>query len=100
MGIWMGSKNLERRISFAGLTISRSTPRQSYTVTIAMSTPPGFDMGGMSGGPLLLPYGSEDGEWYYWLGGVICEARSGTVFETVVAVRAHFINQDGTISRN
>jgi hypothetical protein len=53
----------------------------------------------MSGGPLLLPYGNEDGEWYYWLGGVIFEARSGTDFETVAAVRAHFINQDGTISR-
>jgi hypothetical protein len=35
----------------------------------------------------------------WWLGGVICEARSSTDFETVVAVRADFINPDGSISR-
>jgi hypothetical protein len=56
-------------------------------------------MGGMSGGPLLLPLGNDDGAWRFCLGGVISEARSGEDFETVVAVRAHFINPDGSISR-
>jgi hypothetical protein len=60
--------------------------------------PPGVDLGGMSGGPLLLPLGTEEGEWHFCLGGSICEAQSSTDFETVVAVRAHFINQDGSIS--
>lgn len=61
--------------------------------------PPGVDLGGMSGGPFLLPLGTEEGEWHLCLGGVISEARSSPDFETVVAVRAHFINSDGTISR-
>jgi hypothetical protein len=54
-------------------------------------------MGAMSGGPLLLPLGTEEGEWHFCLGGLISEARSGTDFETVVAVRAHFIQTRRTI---
>ena len=72
---------------------------QFITAENRRTAPPGMDMGGMSGGPLLLPLGTEEGEWHYCLGGVVCEARSGTDFETVVAVRAHFINPDGSISR-
>jgi hypothetical protein len=61
--------------------------------------PPGIDLGGMSGGPLLLPYGNDDGEWHFGLGGIIYEAHSTVEFEMVVAVRAHYINPDGSISR-
>jgi hypothetical protein len=74
--------------------------RQHFiSVESRRTAPVGMDLGGMSGGPLLLPLGTEEGEWHFCLGGVISEARSGADFETVVAVRAHFINQDGSISR-
>jgi hypothetical protein len=64
---------------------------QFVSIETRRTAPRGMDMGGMSGGPLLLPLGTEEGEWHFCLGGVICEAISGTDFETVVAVRAHFI---------
>jgi hypothetical protein len=58
--------------------------------------PPGFDLGGISGGPLLLPI-ERDGAWTMSLGGVISEAPSRDI-ETVVAVPAHFIAADGTMN--
>jgi hypothetical protein len=61
--------------------------------------PPGTDLGGLSGGPVLLPLGTEEGVWHLCLGGVIKQAQTSPDFETIVAVRAHFINPDGTISR-
>jgi hypothetical protein len=45
-------------------------------------------MGGMSGGPLLLPYGNDDGEWHFRLGGIIYEAHTAPEFEMIAAVRA------------
>jgi hypothetical protein len=106
--LWIGSNKMSLGISMGHVPITTVTLRQItcrfdreqfVSAENHRTAPPGFDMGGMSGGPLLLPYGNEVGEWYYWLGGVISEARSGTDFETVVAVRAHFINPDGSISR-
>jgi len=61
--------------------------------------PPGLDLGGMSGGPILLPLDDGDGVWHLFLGGTITEALASPDHETVVAVRAHFINSDGSISR-
>lgn len=58
--------------------------------------PKGFDLGGISGGPLLLPM-EVDGCWHMQLGGVISEAPSKDI-ETVVSVPAHFIAADGTIN--
>jgi hypothetical protein len=61
--------------------------------------PPGAELGGISGGPLLLPLDNAEGLWNLYLGGVICQAQTSTHYETVAAVRAHFINVDGSISR-
>jgi hypothetical protein len=58
--------------------------------------PKGFDLGGISGGPLLIPMDS-DGVWDFYLGGVISEAHTRD-YETVVSVPAHFIAWDGTIN--
>jgi hypothetical protein len=58
----------------------------------------GFDLGGISGGPLLIP-ADTDGEWRLELGGVISQAPRSPYFESVVAIRSHFINPDGSISR-
>jgi hypothetical protein len=106
--LWIGSNKMSLGISMGHVPITTVTLRQItcrfdreqfVSAENHRTAPSGFDRGGMSGGPLLLLYGNEVGEWYYWLGGVIFEARSGTDFETVVAVRAHFINPDGSISR-
>jgi hypothetical protein len=62
--------------------------------------PPGYDIGGVSGGPLLVPTLVHEGnvEGVIWrLGGVIVQAAKGELFEQVVAVRAHYIQPDGRI---
>lgn len=106
--LWLRSTAVSFSLCMGHVPITTVTDRQItcrfdreqfITVESRRTAPPGMDMGGMSGGPLLLPLGTEEGEWHFCLGGLISEARSGTDFETVVAVRAHFINQDGTISR-
>jgi hypothetical protein len=55
----------------------------------------GLDLGGISGGPLLMPMEIGD-VWYLQLAGVVSEAPSGS-FETIVSVPAHFIGTDGTV---
>jgi hypothetical protein len=106
--LWLRSNAISFGLSMGHVPITTVTDRQItcrfdreqfVSGETRRTAPPGMDMGGMSGGPLLLPLGTEEGQWHFCLGGVISEARSGTDFETVVAVRAHFINQDGTISR-
>jgi hypothetical protein len=60
--------------------------------------PVGYELGGVSGGPMLQPV-YEDGQWGWRLVGVISEAVSAPDFERVTAVRAHFILPDGRLSR-
>jgi hypothetical protein len=55
----------------------------------------GLDLGGISGGPLLMPM-EIGGAWYLQLAGVVSEAPSAS-FETIVSVPAHFIGVDGTV---
>jgi hypothetical protein len=58
--------------------------------------PPGYDIGGVSGGPMLMPTLVEGGViWRF--AGVIVEAAPGRLFEQVVAVRAHYIQPNGRI---
>jgi hypothetical protein len=62
--------------------------------------PVGYDIGGVSGGPLLVPTLVDEGniKGVGWrLGGVIVQAAKGELFEQVVAVRAHYIQPDGRI---
>jgi hypothetical protein len=61
--------------------------------------PPGYDVGGVSGGPLLIPTIVREGvEGVIWrLGGVIVQAARGELFEQIVAVRGHYIQPDGCI---
>jgi hypothetical protein len=62
--------------------------------------PQGYDIGGVSGGPMLMPtLVREDGvEGVIWrFAGVIVQAAAGQLFEQVVAVRAHYIQCDGSI---
>jgi len=58
--------------------------------------PPGYNIGGVSGGPLLVPTLGRRG--IYWrLAGVVVQAMMGDLFEQIVAVRAHYIQSDGQI---
>jgi hypothetical protein len=62
--------------------------------------PQGYDIGGISGGPLLMPTLVREGavEGVIWrLAGVIVEAAKGELFEQVVAVRSTYIQCDGRI---
>jgi hypothetical protein len=62
--------------------------------------PVGYDIGGVSGAPLLVPTLVDEGSvkgvvWRF--GGIITEFAGGEIFEQVVAVRAHYIQPDGRI---
>jgi hypothetical protein len=58
--------------------------------------PQGYDIGGVSGGPMLMPALTDRGIiWRF--AGVIVEAAAGDLFEQVVAVRETFIQPNGHI---
>jgi hypothetical protein len=57
----------------------------------------GYDLGGVSGGPMLKPV-FVDGQWTWRLVGVVSEAKSIEGFERVIAERAHFILPSGSLS--
>jgi hypothetical protein len=62
--------------------------------------PIGYDIGGVSGGPMLMPtlIGDNAVEGIIWrFAGVIVQAAAGDMFEQVVAVRTHYIQPDGRI---
>jgi len=59
---------------------------------------PGYDTGGLSGGPMLAP-SYINGRWSWRLVGVICESLMHKEYEVITATRAHFILPDGRISR-
>jgi hypothetical protein len=105
---WLGASAVSFGLYMGHTPITTITDRQitcrfdreAFIPVAGLKTPPpGTDLGGMSGGPLLVPLGTEEGVWHYCLGGVITQAQMSKDFEIVVAVRAHFINSDGTISR-
>jgi hypothetical protein len=66
--------------------------------------PKGYGLGGISGGPLLVP-NYRDGAWVWRLGGVISQATEErppeeVIFEMVVAHRAEYIQPDGTLAKS
>jgi hypothetical protein len=70
--------------------------RECWIDTVGHGLPPrGLDLGGISGGPLMMPM-ERNGAWTLELGGVVVEAPSGR-FETIVSAPAHLIARDGTI---
>jgi hypothetical protein len=72
--------------------------RTSWIDVRGLGLPPvGYDLGGVSGGPMLQPV-FVDGAWAWRLVGVISEAISVEGFERVTAVRAHFILPSGRLS--
>ena len=65
--------------------------------------PHGYGLGGISGGPLLVP-DYRDGVWVWRLGGVIAQATEErppdeVLIEMVVAHRAEYIHVNGTLAK-
>jgi hypothetical protein len=65
--------------------------------------PVGYGLGGISGGPLLVP-DFRDSEWTWRLGGIIAQATeerppNEVLVEMVVAHRAEYIQPDGTLAK-
>ena len=61
--------------------------------------PIGYDVGGISGGPLLIPV-LERKTIGWRFGGVVVQAAAGELFEQIVAVRADYILPDGRLTRH
>jgi len=59
--------------------------------------PPNQDLGGISGGPLISWFETPNYVSYYKLSGIISQANA--TLENVVARRADYINDDGTIDK-
>jgi hypothetical protein len=58
--------------------------------------PQGYDIGGVSGGPMLMPTLTDQGIiWRF--AGVVIQAAAGELFEQVVAVRSTFVQPTGRI---
>lgn len=103
--LWIDRRSISFGLYSASLRINTASDRQitcpfernCWIDTMGHGLPPrGFDLGGVSGGPLLVPMDNE-GMWNLHLGGVISEAKTSKDYETVVSVPAHFIAPDGTI---
>lgn len=73
--------------------------RRTWVDVRGMGLPlPGYNVGGMSGGPALAPT-YVNSQWSWRLAGVISESLMLPEYEVVCAVRAHFILPNGTIAR-
>jgi len=95
--LWLTSRSVSFGLFTASPRINSASDRQitcpferEYWIDpMGRGLPPrGFDLGGISGGPLLIPM-DTDGVWNFYLGGVIAEAHTSRDYETVVSVPAH-----------
>jgi hypothetical protein len=102
--LWTGWRDINFGLYSGHLRINNASDRsitcpferEFWIDTMGRGLPAkGLDLGGISGGPLLMPMES-DGSWSLQLAGVVSEAPSAQ-FETIVSVPAHFIAPDGTI---
>jgi hypothetical protein len=107
--LWINSQAISFGLYIAGgpigsasdRQISMSFERQFCVDTLGLGFPPeGFDPGGISGGPMMMPL-EKDGSWSFHLAGVIAEFPSRALgVETVIAAPAHYIAADGSINEN
>ncbi len=78
--------------------------RECWAEAHGLGLPPiGYGLGGISGGPLLIP-DFRDGAWLWRLGGVISQAApegppEDVLFEGVISHRAEYILLDGTLAK-
>jgi hypothetical protein len=107
--LWINSQAISFGLYIAGgpigsasdRQISMPFERQFWVDTLGLGFPPeGFDPGGISGGPMMMPL-DKNGSWSFHLAGVIKEFPSQALgFETVIAAPAHYIAADGSINEN
>jgi hypothetical protein len=90
---------MPRLTSFTEHQLCCQFAREDWIDVRGLGLPPvGYDLGGVSGGPMLQPV-FLNGAWGWRLLGVVSEALSVEGFERVTAVRAHYILPDGRVSR-
>lgn len=107
--IWINSQVIGFGLYIAGGPIGSASDRQIsmpferrfWVDVLGLGLPPeGFDPGGISGGPMMMPL-EKDGSWSFHLAGVIVEFPSRALgVETVIAAPAHYIAADGWINEN
>ncbi len=84
--------------------ISCRFDREYWIDAHRLGLPPlGYGLGGISGGPLLIP-DFRDGAWSWRLGGVISQAPpkrppKDVLFDSVISHRAEYILPDGTVAK-
>jgi hypothetical protein len=84
--------------SFTDRQLCCQLDRSSWIDVRGLGLPPvGYELGGVSGGPMLKPI-FVDSAWTWRLVGVVSEAKSIEGFERVTAERAHFILPSGKLS--
>jgi len=103
--LWTSAREISFGIYCASSPIGSASDRQ-ITVpferdywhdTLGRGLPPeGMNLGGLSGGPLLI-LTEQNRDWKYHVGGVISEMPSSSHFEMVAVEPAHFIAADGTV---
>ena len=106
--IWLGPREVSFGLCAAMTAITnvsdyqitcRSERDGLVDVTGKGLPPVGFEYGGISGGPLLVPWWRDDA-WEWQLCGILSEAPTVTDdYDMFTAVRADFINPDGSIGR-
>jgi hypothetical protein len=85
--------------SFTEYQLCCQFDRRYWVDVRGLGMPPiGYELGGVSGGPILQPI-YKDGVWEWQLAGLISEALMVQDFERITAVRSHFILPDGHLSR-
>lgn len=78
--------------------------RETWADAHGLGLPPaGYGLGGISGGPLLVP-DYRHGAWFWRLGGVLSQAPrerppEDVLFESVICHRAEYILPNGTLAR-
>jgi hypothetical protein len=89
---------IPRLTSYTDHQLCCQLDRSSWVDVRGLGLPPvGYDLGGISGRPMLKPV-FVDGAWSWRLVGVISEAISVADFERITAIRAHFILPSGRLS--
>jgi hypothetical protein len=103
--LWTGWRSLSFGLYTASTMINVASEqritcpfaREYWIDVMGHGLPPrGYDLGGISGGPLLTAM-DEDGVWDFQLAGVVSEAKTSVDYETVVSIPAHFIGPNGEV---
>lgn len=103
--LWLNANAISFGIYCAGPKVGTASDRQItlpferefWVDTMGRGLPPaGMNLGGISGGPLLI-LTEKDRDWSFNVAGVISEMSPSAYIETVIVEPAHFISADGAV---